>query len=278
MNINRMINLTQGVKLYQKGTGVMWTDEYISEQLLKAHIDTSNDLASRNDKSIDKTVDWIISEFGATVGAVLDIGCGPGLYTQRFANKGYSVTGVDFSKNSIKYAKNSAKEMQMDIKYFCMDYLEMDFAEKADLIIMIYCDICVLSKSERDILLNNIYRALKPGGTFIFDAYNETALRSINFDKSWEFSNGGFWQAEPYLVLSAKQHYSERDVVLNQHIVFDESDDYTTYHFWEHHYSEADVKTFLGKSGFTNVKSKGNILQSIEQIGENGITFYKATK
>ena len=278
MNIDKLINLTQDIELYDKGTGVMWTDEYISGQLLKAHIDSSNDLASRNGASIEQAVDWIAGEFGRSGGAVLDIGCGPGLYTERLAAKGYSVTGVDFSENSIEYAKNSAKEKQLNIEYFCMDYLMLDFHDKADLIIMIYCDFCVMSSSERDILLQNIYRALKPGGKFIFDVQNETAFKCAKDEKSWEFSSGGFWQAEPYLLLTSKQLYKERKIVLNQHIVIDEENECTTYHFWEHFYNEGDIKSILESNGFANVKSCGNFLINNEFRNENGITFYRVTK
>ena len=40
---------------------------------------------------------------------ILDLGCGPGLYAELLAKKGHSITGVDFSENSIQYAIRQQK-------------------------------------------------------------------------------------------------------------------------------------------------------------------------
>ncbi len=40
---------------------------------------------------------------------LLDLGCGAGIYSELLYDKGFSVTGIDFSKRSIEYAQNHAK-------------------------------------------------------------------------------------------------------------------------------------------------------------------------
>ena len=40
--------------------------------------------------------------------AIADFGCGPGLYAQRLARAGLNVTGIDFSANSLQYAREVA--------------------------------------------------------------------------------------------------------------------------------------------------------------------------
>ena len=77
----------------------LWDDEHISLQMLKAHLNPEFNGASRKLDFINKSADWITrivrpSEFNE----LLDIGCGPGIYAERFAQFGYSVTGIDFSK------------------------------------------------------------------------------------------------------------------------------------------------------------------------------------
>ena len=52
-------------------------------------------------------------------GNILDLGCGPGHHSKIFAEKGFKVTGVDYSPTMIKMAKKStslAKFQVMDIK------------------------------------------------------------------------------------------------------------------------------------------------------------------
>jgi hypothetical protein len=54
--------------LYEKGNSVMWTDEYISKQLLGIHLNPELDLASRGKHSIDSTVEFILKSCGASGG------------------------------------------------------------------------------------------------------------------------------------------------------------------------------------------------------------------
>lgn len=105
MNFKNMITSTEKPEIYATGTSTMWTDEYISQQLLSVHLNADIDLASRKKTSIDKTTEWILKEANGKNLEILDLGCGPGLYTQKFAKKGHNVTGIDFSKCSINYAK-----------------------------------------------------------------------------------------------------------------------------------------------------------------------------
>ena len=103
---------------------------------------------------------------------LLDLGCGPGLYAERFANADYAVTGVDFSKRSITYANTQIQINSSNIKYYYQDYLEIDFCEEFEIITIIFCDFGALSALDRKILLNKIYKALKPNGKFILDVFS----------------------------------------------------------------------------------------------------------
>lgn len=278
MDIKKMINLINDVKPYEKGTAVMWTDEYISKQVLEMHINPDINIASRKKKNIDKTVNWILKEIGKNDGDILDLGCGPGLYTEKFAKKGYKVTGVDFSQNSIEYAKNRAKENNLDVNYICKDYLNLDFKDKFDLIIMIYCDFGVLSIEEREVFLKNVYNALKKGGIFIFDALNKNAIYNLTFQKNWEFSKGGFWQDRPYICLSQSSHFPENKAILDQNIIVDEENNYKIYHFWNHYFDGDDINNILERKGFKKVENHQNLLEDDELYNDTGVTFYKATK
>lgn len=235
-------------------------------------------LQARNGEKIERLVSWIIDKLGKSQRDVLDIGCGPGLYAKRFAQEGYSVTGIDFSKISIDYAIKDTKELGLDVEYRCENYLELDYCEKADLVIMIYCDFCVLSRTEQDILLSNVYRALKPGGIFVFDVYNEKSLNYREMARTWDVEDGGFWREEPYAVMSVTKHYEEDKAVLSQHIVYDEANCFDVYRFWEHYFSDDDMYTLLKKHKFSGIQSCPNPLASDTETMENGITFYIAKK
>ncbi len=46
----------------------LWTDEYLSDQMLSYHLNEEVDLSSRNAKFINRSVEWIASHFNIEVG------------------------------------------------------------------------------------------------------------------------------------------------------------------------------------------------------------------
>jgi 2-polyprenyl-3-methyl-5-hydroxy-6-metoxy-1,4-benzoquinol methylase len=136
MDITGIIKTVGNPTPYDKGTDMMWTDEHISKFLLEAHLNPETGAASRTPTEIDKTVDMIDKKLRPG-SVILDLGCGPGLYTERLAKKGHRVTGVDFSRNSIAYAIEQREKHQSNIEYLNADYLNLDFESQFDLIMMI---------------------------------------------------------------------------------------------------------------------------------------------
>lgn len=61
-----------------------------------------------------------------------DFGCGPGLYANRMAEAGASVTGIDISPVSIAHAKGQAKLKGQDIEYIEANYLEHQASATGD--------------------------------------------------------------------------------------------------------------------------------------------------
>ena len=59
---------------------------------------------------------------------ILDLGCGPGLYASEFAMRGHSVTGIDFSAESIRFAEENAVP-GLDIRFRNEDYLNEQLGE-----------------------------------------------------------------------------------------------------------------------------------------------------
>lgn len=96
--------------LFEKSGHNIWTDPYIQQQILKDHLDPQSDGASRKQESVLKIVDFIL-QHTKPQSHLLDLGCGPGLYTSLLADKDYMVTGIDFNKASIEYAIGKRKEI-----------------------------------------------------------------------------------------------------------------------------------------------------------------------
>lgn len=243
--------------LFEKTECNIWTDPHIQHEMLKAHLDPASDGASRKEGSILKIVDFIQHNTRSEC-RLLDLGCGPGLYTSLLADKGYRVTGVDFNSASIAYAV----EKRTDIEYLLGDYIRNYPTGKYDAITMIYCDLGTHSNDDRDRLLINIYNSLNDGGVFIFDVFTEGIIRDKQEDKNWEYApEGGFWNKGDYLLLSQTFHYPEDHAFAYQYNLITEGE---TKHFivWDRYYTETEITAVLKNAGFRKVSVTNGILDS----------------
>ena len=227
-----------------------WDDPYISQQMLLAHLDPDLEAASYKHKTIDQITEWQVEYHNLREGArILDLGCGPGLYCTRFAKHGLEVVGMDYSRNSIHYAKKYAEENDLNISYIHQDYLTMDYANEFDAVFLIYCDFGALTNDGRDRLLQKIYKALKPGGVFVFDVFTGYNWEQPK-ERNWYASESGFWRPTPHLILEQTFHYPEESVYLNQYIVIEGNGKITTYNITDHYYSKKDILELMTKHGY----------------------------
>ncbi len=126
MNIDLIQQLQEKPAPFTPGEALFWDDPHISAQMLKAHLDPAVDLASRRPETIQKSVGWLLETLELQPGAsALDLGCGPGLYAARLAERGLHVTSVDYSRCSIEYAQEYARLHNLDIQYRYQDYLTL---------------------------------------------------------------------------------------------------------------------------------------------------------
>jgi SAM-dependent methyltransferase len=189
---------------------------------------------------------------------LLDLGCGPGLYAERFAKAGYSVAGVDFSKRSIEYATEQTTLNGSGIEYHYQDYMHIDYAQQFDVITLIYCDYAPLSITGRLMLLNKVYRALKPNGKFIFDVF--TPKMRANERRSWRYcGNGGFYDEKPHILLEAVYQYDDDDKTeLRQHIVIS-NDSVNCYNVYDHFFTKESLISEIHPVGFSTLQFYDNV-------------------
>lgn len=241
--------------LFQKSACNIWTDPYIQQQMLRAHLDQSSDRASRRMDSIRKTV-ALIKNNVQPGSHILDLGCGPGLYARMLREAEYRVTGVDFNKASIEYAVSC----QDDIEYIQGDYIT-DYPKGCfDAAMMIYCDMGTHPDSERDELLGKIYQSFRGGGTLIFDLFTEKLAEEKKEGKDWEHApSGGFWSEHESLLLSQTFHYPQANCFAYQYNLLTDGQ---TKHFivWDRYYCEKEIHDLLKKIGFSEVQILKNVL------------------
>ena len=250
--VGELFNLL-GNEAQYKPSVEFWNDAHISKGLLEAHLNAGWDAASRKHRFIDRSALWI-AEIAplSTHQALLDLGCGPGLYTERFSDLGYTVTGMDFSKRSIEYAAGKAAEKQKNIEYRCSSYLEMDFYECFDVITIIYCDYGALPDAERKTLRDKAFFALRHGGKFILDCFSPVYFEKTAQENSFEYcDSGGFWNEDRYLVLNTTLRDNESMTLQRKHLVLTETD-IKCYSFRDSCFSKDRLEREITGAGFTN--------------------------
>jgi len=225
----------------------LWTDEHTSEQMLKFHLDGDIDVSSRKAEFIDRSVEWIVSRFNVGAGTkIADFGCGPGLYAARLARKGAEVTGIDFSKRSIQYARGAAAREGLSIDYLNQDYLEFETDDRFDLIMLIMCDFCALSPIQRKKMLSTFSTILQPGGSVLLDVYSLRAFDKREEKAVYEANLlNGFWSPNRYYGFLNIFKYEEEKVVLDKYTIIEEGRSRTVYNWLQYFSPEALEKEFV---------------------------------
>ena len=229
----------------------LWSNEHTSKQMLEYHLNKSIDVSSRNKNFIERSVGWIVTQFGVDDKTeIADFGCGPGLYTIRLAEQGAKVTGIDFSENSLRYAKQAAEEEGFDIDYIHANYLDFETSKKIDLITMIMCDFCALSPEQRNIMLTKFYSLLKPGGSVLLDVYSLNSFVQKEESATYELNQlNGFWSPDEYYCFVNIFKYEKEKVSLDKYTIIEESRTRTVYN-WLQHFSKESLQDEFEENGF----------------------------
>lgn len=130
----------------------------------------------------------IFNEFYAGLsldnGHLLDLGCGAGEpFARWFIERGWQVTGVDFSSQMLELAACSAPEM----KTILADMTEVDFPENSfEAVIAVY-SLFHVPRENHPQLFQNIQRWLRPDGQVLFTYATQKYTGQPAFDGTREF-------------------------------------------------------------------------------------------
>ncbi len=105
---------------------------------------------------------------------IIDIACGKGRHSLFLSNLGYDVTGIDLSKNSIKYAKKFEKE---NLKFDVLDMKKTYRKNSFDIALNIFTSFGYFEKEEDDIAaIKAISNNLHKEGILIIDFMNSEKI------------------------------------------------------------------------------------------------------
>ena len=231
---------------------IPWSEPGFSRRMLREHLSQLHDAASRRSETIDAQVNWISALLTQASARILDLGCGPGLYTSRLAQLGHECVGIDYSPASIVHAREVAGEGGLRCTYIEEDLRLADFGEGYDLVMLISGELNVFSPPSARTILNKARAALKPAGRLLLEVHPFGVIQKRGHRvSSWYGSQSGLFSELPHLCLQQHAWDETIQAASVRYIVIDAtSGDVTVYGQTFQAYSEDDYELLLEECGF----------------------------
>lgn len=111
----------------------------------------------------------------------LDLACGTGSVTAILAEMGIRVTGVDMSEEMLTMAQQKAQGIPQPPRFVCQSLQRLWVPRGVDLAVCALDSLDYITEPEDCAeAIRRIYRALNPGGIFIFDVNTPEKLRAMD--------------------------------------------------------------------------------------------------
>ena len=161
------------------------------------------------------------------------------------------MTGLDFSKNSSRYAQEQAATAKQEINYIHVNYLEFDPKQRFDLITMIMCDFCALSPAQRKTLLGKFHQCLNGDGAILLDVHSMADYAAREEGSYYEKNQlNHFWCESEYYCFVNKFKYDPESVTLDKYSIFPKGRACETVYNWLQYFSQESLCQELAASGF----------------------------
>ncbi len=257
MELSDLVTRTPRPAPWAEGEKIPWNDPGFSARMLREHLSQEHDAASRRYAVIDRQVEWLYKvQLGGRPAPVLDLGCGPGLYTSRLSGRGCQCIGIDFSPASIAYARQQARDGKLDCKYIEGDLRTTTFGHGFSLVMFIFGELNVFRPQEARLILQKAYKSLNQGGLVVLEPHTFEAVRALGEHPSnWYSASGGLFSEGPHLCLqenfwdetscTATQRYFIVDVLTGA---------VTRYAFTTQAYTHEQYRSLLQECGFREVE------------------------
>ncbi len=230
-----------------------------------------------NDVDYRATVDFymqILRREGLSPRTALDLACGTGSVALLLAEKGMQVTAVDLSEEMLTVAAQKAQEADLDIQFSCQSLQDLRLPRAADLAVCALDSLdYILDPEDCRQAIYRIYRALNPGGIFIFDVNTPEKLRAMDGQVFLDEDEDVYcvWRGE----FDGQTNICSYGMDLFQregnvwHRSFEEHREYA--------YSQRQLTRYLLDAGFTQIEVYADRRSEAPREGEQRI-YFKARK
>jgi ubiquinone/menaquinone biosynthesis C-methylase UbiE len=226
-----------------------------------------------NDVDYEKIVAFyhaILEQEQVNPRSAVDLACGTGSVALLLAEEGLRVVGVDLSEEMLTVAAQRAQEADVFVQYTCQPLQEMRLPRGVDLAVCALDGLdYILDPADCAEAIRRVYKALNPGGIFIFDVNTPEKLRAMDGQVFLDEDDDVYcvWRGE----------FDEQTNICSYGMdLFQRRGEIWERSFEEHReyaYTRQQLTQFLKAAGFTHIHVYADGLLEAPRAGEQRIYF-----
>ena len=230
-----------------------------------------------NDVDYEATVEFymeILRREGLKPRTVVDLACGTVSVTKILAEKGFDVIGVDLSEEMLTEAFQKVQDMENPPRFVCQPLQELWLPRGVDMAVCALDSLDYITNPDDCAeAIRRTYKALNPGGIFIFDVNTPEKLRAMDGQIFLDEDDDVYcvWRGE---------FDEETNICSYAMDLFQRSGDVWQRSYEEHceyAYSEVQLRAYLKAAGFTHIEVYADRKFEAPGAGEQRI-YFKARK
>lgn len=230
-----------------------------------------------NDVDYEATVDFyyeILKQEGLHPRTAVDLACGTGSVTAILAKRGLRVIGVDLSEEMLTVAQQKAWELENPPWFVCQPLQELYLPRAVDMAVCALDSLdYITNPDDCKEAIRRVYKALNPGGIFIFDVNTPEKLRAMDGQVFLDEDDDVYcvWRGE----------FDEKTNICSYGMdLFQRRGESWLRSFEEHReyaYSQEQLVEYLKNAGFTHIRVYADRRFEAPREGEQRI-YIKARK
>ncbi|MCP3996557.1 MAG: class I SAM-dependent methyltransferase [bacterium] len=278
LSLQDLIDRTSPPSPWAEGDNIPWNDPEFSKRMLNEHLSQDHDLASRRTAKIEAQLDRLADDMPSPPAQVLDLACGPGLYLNRLAARGYGGVGIDFSPASIAHARDSSEDL--GVEYRLDDLRKAHFGSGFNVALLLYGQINVFRREEALSILSKAAAALTTGGVLILEPQSyEQVKRAGMAAPSWSSHRSGLFSEKPHVLLT-ESFWDEAVAVGTQrfHVIDAATGSVTQHAMSNEAYTKDELTTLLSAAGLDAVDHRQSLAGDPEDDGLSAVVARKPAR